>query len=191
MTNGGNRRRRFAITSAGVLVAAVIGGVAWAAIPDANGTIHGCYKAQHGQLRVIDTGESCLPSEVALSWNQAGQQGATGPQGATGATGLPGNDSTKTVSGAINPDGTSQLVTDDFTSRRIDVGHYRLEFPAGTFASLPNIVVMPIGKSFISGSIEFSLGGGAFGIEYYTVSIDTNQLTDTLVNFIATPFTIG
>jgi len=62
------------------------------------------------------------------------------------------------VSGAINPDGTSQLVTDDFTTQKLGTGHYRIEFAAGTFTSIPNLVVMPIGKRWVSGSIEFPLG---------------------------------
>jgi hypothetical protein len=49
------------------------------------------------------------------------------------------------------------------TPDRLDVGHSRLNFPAGVFDSIPNIVVMRIGKAWISGSVEFSLGGGAFG----------------------------
>ena len=69
------------------------------------------------------------------------------------------------------------------------MGHYRLDFPPGVFDFVPNIVVMPIGKAFISGSFEFPTVGGAFGIEYFTIGIDSNQPQDTLVNFIATPFT--
>jgi Collagen triple helix repeat (20 copies) len=205
---------RAIVVAAGLGVTVGIGGVVWATIPDAAGVIHACYKAQNGQVRIIDPsqGQSCVPSEVALQWSQTGPTGPQGPTGATGATGpqgptgeigptgpqgiqgetgAAGDDSTKTVSGAINPDGTSQLVNSQFTSARLGVGHYRLEFPAGVFDSIPNIVVMPIGKAWISGSIEFGLGGGAFGIEYFTVGIDSNQLQDTLVNFISTPFSMN
>ena len=212
---------RASVVAASIGIAVGIGGVVWATIPDVAGVIHACYKAQNGQLRIVDVsqGQGCGPSEVALQWSQTGPvgakgptgpqgptgtQGATGPQGptgatgpqgptgptgATGATGAPGSNSTKTVAGAINPDGTSQLANSQFTSSRIGVGHYRLDFPTGVFDFVPNIVVMPIGKAFVSGSIEFGTGGGAFGIEYFTVGIDSNQLQDTLVNFIATPFT--
>ena len=49
---------------------AVGAGVTWAAIPDTNGVIHGCYKTAGGTLRVIDVGagETCKPSEQSLEW---------------------------------------------------------------------------------------------------------------------------
>jgi hypothetical protein len=172
------RKLAFVIAAA---AAALVGGAAYATIPDGQGTIHACYKTENGQLRVVDA-DPCHPSETALTWNQTGPQGPPGP---------PGADSTKTVSGAINPDGTSQLATDDFTTQKLGTGHYRIEFAPGTFTSIPNLVVMPIGKLWVSGSIEFPLGGGKLGCEYFTVGIDSNQLTDSLVNFIATPFTQG
>jgi hypothetical protein len=128
---------------------------------------------------VIDEGKSCLNSEAALDCSQTGPPG---PQG---------DDSTKTVAGAVNPDGTSQATTDDFTTTRLGTGHYRIDFAPGTFDQIPGLIVMPIGKAFVSGSIEFSTGGGAFAAEYFTVSIDTDALTDTLCNFVATPFTFG
>src|SRR5689334_15302437 len=50
------------------------GGVAWAAVPDANGVIHGCRNTSTGALRVIDTaaGQTCTASEAALNWGQRG-----------------------------------------------------------------------------------------------------------------------
>ncbi len=49
-------------------------------------TIYGCYKKMGGQLRIVDQGSRCLPSELPISWNQAGSPGpAAGPAG-TGAT---------------------------------------------------------------------------------------------------------
>jgi hypothetical protein len=59
--------RRWTVFAAISLVAAALGaGIAWASIPDANGVIHTCYK--NGKWRVIDApGESCVPSESALS----------------------------------------------------------------------------------------------------------------------------
>ncbi len=85
-------RRTLRRPSPGLVVAAValvlaIGGVAYATIPDASGTIHGCYDGR-GALRVVDpqSGGSCLAGETALSWNQ---QGVAGPPGATGPAGSP------------------------------------------------------------------------------------------------------
>jgi hypothetical protein len=133
-----------------------------------------------------------------LSWSQTGPAGAQGPQGPAGAkgdTGPPGpagNDSTKTVAGAINADGTSQLATDDFTSERVDTGHYRIDFAPGTFASLPDIVIMPLGQKLgIAGMTVSTLANGGYRINYFTVSTQPDQLTDALVTFIATPFTQG
>jgi hypothetical protein len=64
----------------------VVGGIAYANIPDGSGTIHACYQKNQGALRVIDTdkAQTCSSSETPLSWNQTGQQGQQGPPGPTG-----------------------------------------------------------------------------------------------------------
>src|SRR5262245_44143536 len=45
-------------------------GVAWAAIPDPAGVIHGCFKSSNGNLRVIDPGAggTCNASEQSVEW---------------------------------------------------------------------------------------------------------------------------
>jgi hypothetical protein len=55
----------------------VAGGIAYAAIPGADGTINGCYKRSDGTLRVIDAeaGATCKPSETAIAWSQTGPPG--------------------------------------------------------------------------------------------------------------------
>jgi hypothetical protein len=73
-------------------VAGAVFGIATAvqaAIPDAQGVIHGCYQKVNGQLRVVDTaaGQSCNPSELPLNWSQKGTTGARGPTGTKGTTG--------------------------------------------------------------------------------------------------------
>ncbi|HEX4323538.1 MAG TPA: hypothetical protein VHZ77_02790 [Gaiellaceae bacterium] len=78
----------------------VVGGIAYATIPDASGVIHGCYKKgppdkkappppDSGALRVVDTdkGQACSNAEIPLDWNQTGPQGSQGPQGPAGPTG--------------------------------------------------------------------------------------------------------
>jgi hypothetical protein len=67
---------------------AVSGGVAWAAIPDGSGQIHGCYKNGNGDLRVIDpsAGGACKASESPLAWSQTGPAGPPGAAGATHVT---------------------------------------------------------------------------------------------------------
>lgn len=77
----------------GVMGAALAAGaVGIAAIPDAGGTLNGCYQKNVGNLRVIDSsaGDSCRPSEVAISWSQTGPRGAQGPKGDTGSQGIQG-----------------------------------------------------------------------------------------------------
>jgi hypothetical protein len=119
------RRTALAFTAAAVL--AIAGGVTYAVADIGDGgVIHGCYKSQNGQLRLIDPAtDGCHPSETAISWSQTGPQGPqgptgpagpqgptgpqgpagpAGPQGATGATGPAGP--TLVVSGLVNPDGT-------------------------------------------------------------------------------------
>jgi hypothetical protein len=70
------------VCAAAVAALALAGGIAYAAIPDPTGMIHGCFKTVGGQLRVIDTSTTnCLPSETAISWNQVGAQGTPGVSG--------------------------------------------------------------------------------------------------------------
>ena len=86
-----------------LVVGLVVGlaGFAYAAIPDAQGVIHGCYRSSgllaNGALRIIDSDtQACNNNEDAISWNQTGPQGPPGqndsqvianhietPQGAT------------------------------------------------------------------------------------------------------------
>lgn len=79
------RRIRWAALGA-IAGALIVGGIAWADIPDA-GVIHGCFKTSGGSLRVIDSskGARCNQSEQPLSWNQTGP---TGPSGAAGPTSI-------------------------------------------------------------------------------------------------------
>ena len=64
---------------------AVVGAIAYAAIPDPNGVIHGCYMKTNGSLRVIDPSSSrCSPNEVPIAWNQTGREGPAGPAGPPG-----------------------------------------------------------------------------------------------------------
>lgn len=141
--------------AAGALAAAVVaGGVAWAT-PGSTETIHGCYQKNSGSLRVLAAGESCRPSELALSWNQVGQQGekgdagaqgpkgdpgpagpagpkgdpgAAGPPGDTGAQGPPGPAGSLAVEYVYSPEGPLQPVAPGDTMAR------RITCPAGTRA---------------------------------------------------------
>lgn len=83
--------KRIAFVLAGLLVLAS-GAVALAAIPSADGTIHGCRKNSNGTLRVIDAeaGQTCQAGETALTWNQRGPAGPPGPAGPSGPVGPQG-----------------------------------------------------------------------------------------------------
>jgi len=63
-------------------VLAIAGGVSYAAIPAADGTISACRDAQ-GRLKVIDTeaGQSCPSNQQLLTWNQQGPAGTPGIAG--------------------------------------------------------------------------------------------------------------
>ena len=66
-------------------------GLAYAAIPDPDGTIHACRQKSNGHLRVIDPAvSSCTNAELPLSWSQTGPAGTAGPAGADGEDGTPG-----------------------------------------------------------------------------------------------------
>ena len=64
--------RRLAVAVGAVLVL-VVGGVAWAAIPNADGNIYACYSTGDGSVRVKDDpAKPCAKGWAPLSWT-AGQ----------------------------------------------------------------------------------------------------------------------
>jgi hypothetical protein len=71
--------------AAGLATAGVVAMVR-AAIPDASGVIHACYRS-NGSLRLVDK-STCAANETALIWNQNGPPGVVGPEGAPGPQGL-------------------------------------------------------------------------------------------------------
>lgn len=91
-----SRTKALAVAGAAAVLSLAGYGVAYAAIPDGGGVIHGCYKTPvptHGTpLSIIDTGAggSCPSGYTALPWSQTGPAGPTGPTGAVGATGATG-----------------------------------------------------------------------------------------------------
>jgi len=79
-------RVKWLLMGAGVATVAM-GVVAYASIPDATGTIHGCFRPGHsGFVRLVD-GSACLPGEQAIAWNQTGPAGPAGPPGPAGTAG--------------------------------------------------------------------------------------------------------
>jgi hypothetical protein len=67
-------------------LAALLAGVAYATIPDADGQIDACADRGAGQLRVINAqaGATCKNSETPLSWSTVWPRGCGRPSVATG-----------------------------------------------------------------------------------------------------------
>lgn len=115
------RGRPAALVAAGSVLAISIGGFAVAAIPSADGTIHGCYATsglgtnELGRLRIIDPsrGGMCTNKETAISWSQQGKPGLpgsagpSGPAGPTGSTGSTGSTGPSGAPGSPGPSGPS------------------------------------------------------------------------------------
>jgi hypothetical protein len=76
----------------GGVTAALVGGIAWAAIPGSGGVIQGCYD-KTGAVRVVDA-LPCPKGQTPLQWNQQGPTGTTGPQGPPGPPGAQGESAT-------------------------------------------------------------------------------------------------
>lgn len=92
------------------ILAVAASATAFAAIPDENGVIHGCYSTKNGALRVVNYSVSgpsisCAPGEAGVTWSQQGPQGPQGLPGAQGAQGLPGPQGVKGDTGATGPKG--------------------------------------------------------------------------------------
>jgi hypothetical protein len=67
--------------------------------------IHGCYQKNNGQLRIVSGSGECRPSEIPISWNQAGPQGPPGPQGPIGPPGPQGEEGLPGPEGPQGPPG--------------------------------------------------------------------------------------
>lgn len=107
--------KRVALLTVGVL--ALAGGAVYAAIPDANGVIHGCIDdrttfRQTRVVRVFDTAEraACPTGMTSIQWNQTGPQGPQGAQGDPGAAGAQGEQGPAgTAAGYAAIDGTGNV----------------------------------------------------------------------------------
>jgi hypothetical protein len=108
-------RSRPALIVTGLAAAIALGtGLALAAIPGADGVIHGCYKAKNGQLRLVDPASQsrhtphhsdCRPSELSINWNQQGPPGVQGPPGPPGPKGDKGDPGVQGPPGPPGPKG--------------------------------------------------------------------------------------
>jgi hypothetical protein len=133
------------LAAVGAAVLCAAGAFAYASVPDAGGTIHGCYDKAIGQLRVIDTASNdpisgkCLSTETAITWSQ------TGPKGDPGTPGTPGKDGTNGAAGSKGDKGDKG-----------DPG------PAGT----PNVAVFRAGPSSIPESPDTVFDNGDLAGDY-------------------------
>lgn len=169
--------RRVGVGAAtGTVLVILAGGVAVASIPDSAGVIKGCFKSANGQLRVIDpTTGSCLPSETAISWNQAGPQGPPGVQGTTGPQGPKGD------TGPTGPAGTNGTNGTSVTSAALQSGNANCPNGGSSFTSVTGVTFACNGANGTSGILDVSqLNGiacvttaGAAGI--ITVSLSASD----------------
>ena len=174
-----SKRLRYAgiatMTTVGLSVA--VGAIAYAAIPDSSGLIHGCYDKTLGSVRVIDPSSSnplknkCHSFETALDWNQTGPQGAAGPAGvkgdtgAAGATGPAGPKGDTGAGGAQGPKGdqgdagpSRTLVAQPFTNTTIESAAFvtvaSLSLPAGSYVLNSEVGITGFSEKAVSGQCE-------------------------------------
>src|SRR4051812_14804658 len=104
-------RRRLGLVLSLLALLLLAGGIAAAAIPDANGVITGCYdtKLKTGNLRIIDSSKQCLTGETRITWNQRGPAGAAGAPGAPGKQGEQGQQGQQGEQGEQGPPGEQGL----------------------------------------------------------------------------------
>lgn len=158
-----SRRVRLAAGAAATAAAALVGGVAWSAIPDSGGVIHGCYQKQQGMLRVIDDAAgTCRPAEVAISWNTVGPQGTPGPQGEQGPPGPQGPQGEQGSQGEQGPQGPEgpQGPQGPGLSGFEVATHGE---PSGDSVFVTSIATCPSGKRLIAGG--FSVLGAVGDVE--------------------------
>lgn len=152
-------RRTFILGAVAVGVALAVARLTHASV-GSGGVIQGCYKAQNGQLRVIDPAtQVCLPSETLISWNQTGPVGPQGPQGPQGEQGPQGPQGEQGIQGPVGPRGPSDAY-DGF------------KFPGnntpvtGTSAARTRVLTfnIPAGSFAITSKVNLSAGTSGGGL---------------------------
>jgi len=178
----------------------------------------GCKNKNNGNVRVVADAALCRVSEIAISWNAegtqgpagpagpAGPEGPMGPAGPAGADGAPGpagpegpvgpagqaGDGVRTVAGIVNANGTKNGVTPNgFTSTRLDLGRYQLDFPPGTWQSFPVMTVTAFGvngaygNAIVSSALGFGDGSARFVIDMTIANAPAGTYFDNAFMFIA------
>ena len=105
-------RRAVRLTILVVALFGVVGGIAYATIPDGGKVYTGCMLKNVGTIRLIDPSlpasnlmSHCTGLEQQISWSETGQPGPAGPAGATGATGPAGPQGAPGANGVDGKDG--------------------------------------------------------------------------------------
>jgi hypothetical protein len=96
------------------------------------------------------------------------------------------------VSGAINPDGTSQFTTNTFTSSHLGTGHYLITFAPAVFGKRsPICIVMPLGTApTLTVGGEF-VHNSPSNCEIFLSNAATGAFTDEFFAFTANPATLN
>jgi hypothetical protein len=143
------RRLSPAMTVGVTVLLMVLGGVAFASIPDSHGVIHACYQKQGGVLRVINSAKRghagrCGRSEVSLTFNQRGRRGLRGAQGTQGIQGPqgPAGPLTTTLPRGQTLRGWFNFDTVAANAGDINGGNISFGF---SLASAPAVQIIPVG----------------------------------------------
>jgi hypothetical protein len=143
-------------------------GIAQAAIPDASGVIHACYKSS-GQIRVVNSAANCKANETALTWSQAGPQGVPGPAGATGPSGLSGYEVINNIqNGALQVGGNVDLVATCSPGKKVLGGGYVVPSVSDT---------APLSRPEPSNTawrVSFHSNGGSGAVSVYVICAFVN-----------------
>lgn len=154
----------------------VVGGVAFAAIPDSNGLINACYDNATGAVRLVDAPGNCAKTgETGISWNQTGPPG---PPGSPGATGPPGGSTAYVARGG---DTLESRPRHHPVNREI----LRFDLPPGSYVINAKVGFAPAPAHGIGliWSVECFLHGGSVGTldsAEFTLPFDTSRGTVSL-----------
>src|SRR5437763_16734026 len=98
------------------LAIALVGGIAWATIPNDAGVYSACKLNATGTIRLIDPSlpttsllQHCTSIETPISWSQKGPKGDAGPAGVDGTNGTNGTNGSNGKDGLNGTDGTNGL----------------------------------------------------------------------------------
>lgn len=99
--------RRFVAFGVAILAFGAASTVAYAAVIDSSGVIHGCYATGSplGLHILTLTDDACPNGMTAISWNQQGPKGDPGPQGPVGPAGPKGDTGATGPAGPTGPPG--------------------------------------------------------------------------------------